>query len=96
MDRSKLHYVQPAPGIGIIKASMIDLDKREGDMATNIVPAGISNEVSGRRYHGLRELADTDWVVDTSIYVQCESTGNWFRREDESCGCSREQCPANQ
>lgn len=31
MDRSKLHYVQPAPGIGIIRASEIDLDISTAD-----------------------------------------------------------------
>jgi len=52
--------------------------------------AGISNLISGRAFKGLKELAKTEWTVDTDRYVQCEHTGNWYLRESESCPCSHD------
>lgn len=44
---------------------------------TKIVPAGISNQIDGRRYHGRRELADEEWVVCPKCYEQNLQTGDW-------------------
>jgi len=48
-----------------------------------IADAGDSNMISSRCKPG----KDAEWVVDTEIYAQCEETGNWYRRADESCPC---------
>ena len=42
-----------------------------------VVPAGVSNQIQGRRYKGLKELADTEWVVCPECFEQDEETGDW-------------------
>lgn len=56
-----------------------------------IIPAGIGNLISGRAYHGLKELANTNWVVDTILYFRCQTDGNWYDFETSFCQCG-ENC----
>jgi hypothetical protein len=62
-------------------------------MAT--VAAGHGNKISGKHYCGLYEFIEQAWTVDTEIFVQCKRTGDWFRKADEHCNCSDENCPAS-
>jgi len=39
--------------------------------------AGISNMIDGRCYHGLQELADTEWIICPECYEQNQHTGEW-------------------
>lgn len=59
-----------------------------------VVSAGHGKKISGEIYRGLYEFHRIAWVVDDTLYVQCENTGNWHRKEDEHCGCD-ESCPAS-
>jgi len=43
-------------------------------------PAGISNQIEGRHYHGLKELADEEWRVCPKCYRQ-KDNGDWVRDE---------------
>jgi hypothetical protein len=43
-------------------------------------PAGISNQIDGRHYHGLKELADEEWRVCPKCYRQ-KDNGDWVRDE---------------
>lgn len=50
-----------------------------------IVFAGFSNQIDGRNYTGRRDYAHQhQWMVDTSVHIQCERCGDWYR--PEVCG----------
>lgn len=43
-----------------------------------MITAGISNQISGRRYRGLKELIDEEWIVCPDCYYQ-DGLGDWDR-----------------
>ena len=45
------------------------------------IPAGTSNQIDGKRYHGLKELAGEEWVVCPHCYKQNDGTGDWNRND---------------
>jgi hypothetical protein len=45
-----------------------------------LIPAGIGNQIDGRQYHGLKELASTEWTVCPNCYEQNEETGDWQKK----------------
>lgn len=48
---------------------------------TQIIPAGTSNQIDGKRYSGLKELADDEWVVCPNCFEQDQNTGDWDRKD---------------
>jgi len=46
--------------------------------SSEIIPAGESNQIDGRRYHGLKEFCNEDWVVCPQCWKQDEETGDWY------------------
>ena len=44
-------------------------------------PAGSSNQIQGRRYKGLKEFADSEWVICPNCFEQNEETGDWKIKE---------------
>ena len=46
----------------------------------NMQPAGTSNQIDGKRYHGLPELADSEWVICPTCFTQ-DRQGDWLSPE---------------